>query len=52
MDERAVERAEGGEYDLDKEETRRLLRLFKEWREFAEGDVAWVAPLRKQLEAL
>jgi hypothetical protein len=50
LDEKAVELAESMEVELEKDEVRRLLKLFKEWANFTEGDVAWVGPLKKQLE--
>jgi hypothetical protein len=51
VDEQAVELAESAEFDFEKEEVRRLQKLLKEWANFSEGDLAWVIPLRKQIEA-
>jgi hypothetical protein len=50
VDERAVELAEPVEYEFEKEEIRRLLRLIKEWTSFSEGDLAWIIPLKQQLD--
>jgi hypothetical protein len=50
VDEQAVELAEPADFDFEKEEVRRLQRLLKEWTNFAEGDVSWVVPLKKQLD--
>jgi hypothetical protein len=51
MDEQAVTLAEPTEYEFEKEEVRRLTRLFKEWTRFSEGDLAWLIPLKKQIDA-
>src|ERR1700739_1519265 len=50
IDEQAVELAEPAEYDLEKEEIRRLQRLLREWPQFTESDLAWLVPLKKQLD--
>ena len=52
MDENAVALAEPVEFDLEKEEQRRLSKLLKEWENFSEPDFAWVVPLRKQLDGI
>lgn len=49
LDEQAVTLAESVDYDLEKEEVRRLYKLVKEWPSFLEPDLAWVIPLKKQL---
>ena len=50
VDEQAVELAAPTDYDFEKEEIRRLMRLLKEWTNFSEGDLVWIVPLKRQLE--
>ena len=50
MDEQAVELAEPADYDLEKDEVRKLQKLLKEWPQFTETDLDWLIPLRRELE--
>jgi len=50
VDEPAVELAAPADYDFEKEEIRRLMRLLKEWTNFSEGDLVWIVPLKRQLD--
>jgi hypothetical protein len=52
IDEQAVALAESVEYEFEKEEVRRIQKLLKEWQRFSEGDLDWVIPLKRQLDAI
>lgn len=52
VDEQAVAAAAPVEVEFESEEVRRVLRLFREWTNFTEGDLDWLIPLKKQLEGL
>jgi len=48
----AADLCEPTEIALEKAERQRLLRLLREWPTFSIPDMAWVLPLRKQLESM
>ena len=50
VDEPGIEAVEPLTCEFENEHVRYLLKLLKEWPKFLEGDIPWLAALRKQLE--
>lgn len=51
VDQSAIDNEPALLVDLDKSEARKLQEIFKEYKGFRSGDLEWVLPLKKQVDA-